>query len=78
MPADNAEASAKNDSQEEEANGTAGADRLSDVLAMTDGGGGSSSLIIINITQQFSITATLGAWRFRLPCPLSQHSSKPA
>ena len=57
VPADNAEAPAKNNSQEEAANETAGADGLSGVLATTDGGGGSSSLIIINITQQFSITA---------------------
>ena len=43
VPADNAKAPAKDDSQEEAADGTTGADGLSDALAATDGGGGSSS-----------------------------------
>ena len=43
VPTDNAEAPAKDDSQEEAADGQrAGADGLSDALATTDGGGGSS------------------------------------
>ena len=43
VPADNAEAPTKDDSQEEAADGTAGADGLSDALATTDGERGSSS-----------------------------------
>ena len=43
VPADNAEAPTNDDSQEETADRTAGADGLSDALATTDGGGGSSS-----------------------------------
>ena len=43
VPADNAEAPTKDDSQEEAADGTAGADGLSDALATAGGGGGSSS-----------------------------------
>ena len=54
---DNDEAPTKDSFNEEASDGTAGADGLSNALAMTDGGGGSSSLIIINITQQISITA---------------------
>ena len=41
--ADNVEAPAKDNSQEEAADGTAGADGLSDALTTTEGGGGSSS-----------------------------------
>ena len=59
VPEDNAEAPAKDSFEEEVLGGTAGADGLSDTLATTDGGGGTSSLIIINITQQISITAIL-------------------
>ena len=55
VPADNAEALAKDDSQGEGVDRTMGADGLSDALATTNGGGGSSSLIIINITQHSSI-----------------------
>ena len=57
VPADNAEAPVKDDSQEEAEGGSAGVDGFSDALATADGGCGSSSLIIINITQQTSITA---------------------
>ena len=57
VPTDNANVPAKNDSQEEAADGTAGGDGFSDALDTTNGGGGSSSLIIINNTQQISITA---------------------
>ena len=46
--ADNAGAPAKDDSQEEAADGTAGADGLSNALATMDEGGGSFLLIIIN------------------------------
>ena len=56
VPADNAEAPAKDDFQEEAADGTAGGGGLSNALVTTDSGGGSSSLITINITQQISIT----------------------
>ena len=56
-PADEAEALENEDVKEETADGTTGADGLFDALATADGGGGSSSLIIINITQQISITA---------------------
>ena len=43
VPVDNAKVPVKDDSQEEAADGTAGADGLSDALAATDRGGGSSS-----------------------------------
>ena len=42
-PADNTEALAKEGSQEEAANGTAGGNGLFNALATADGGGGSSS-----------------------------------
>ena len=54
--ADNAGAPAKDDSQEEAADGTKGGNGLFDALVTADGGDGSSSLIILNITQQNSIT----------------------
>ena len=57
VPTDNGEAPAKDDSQEEAAGGITGVDGFSEALATTGGGCGSSSLIIINTTQQTSITA---------------------
>ena len=42
VPADNAKAPAKDNSQEEAADRTAGVDRLFDALTTTDGRGGSS------------------------------------
>ena len=56
---DDAEALTKDGSEEEVADGRAGAEGLFDTLATADGGGSSSSSssIVINATQQTTITA---------------------